>query len=335
VTASAAPGGESAGPRLPVVRVRLRCSDKQEFRARYARAIAAYGVFAPAAQQRAVGARVELVLELGNHTVVRGEAIVVDAAGGRASRPGTAFRFVRLEEGSLEYEETPPPRAATDAAAGCVAPQAAPREHLEGPFSLEEQRELLDVGAVVDEPAADREPEPTIEVPLRRDVLDTRAAMDAASAAEATARRARARRRGARLLVASAAGVVAVALATYLVATSRSGEALDAELRVAEERLADGRLSGGGDSALDHLVAARGLAPNDLRVRERLRLVADKLEQLAESALARGDYAEAAVHLTAATQADPGRRSLHERLGEIAKGRPGARRGNVGHSPTR
>jgi hypothetical protein len=127
-----------------------------------------------------------------------------------------------------------------------------------------------------------------------------------------------------RLVAAGAVAAALAALGAYLFLLRQAEQQIDARVASADERLADGRLAGGGDSALDHLVAARGRRPDDPRVRERLRLVADKLEELADRALARGDYAEAAVHLTAAAQAEPERRRVHLRLGEIARmrGRP-------------
>lgn len=298
--------------RLPVVRVRHPCRDAAEFQARFAGAIAARGVFVPTARARPVGTRVELVLELRDGTAVRGEALAVDSAeqGGGA---GLTYRFVRLFEGSVQLE-TPVP-----AGEGPAAPGIAPA--FEELFSPEEQRELLAGGAVVEEGPAGAETEETLDVPLRRDVLDVR---DAAEDAERR-RSARVRRRRVRFTTAGTTALVVVAIVAYLTARLQAERSVDAHVAAADARLADGRLAGGGDSALDHLVAARGLRPGDPAVRERLRLVADKLEELADRALARGDYAEAAVHLTAATQAEPDRKRLHVRLGELARTRGRAR----------
>jgi hypothetical protein len=271
--------------RLPIVRVRLPCADPAEFDLRFA-AAAAQEMFIPSARARPAGARVELVLELRDGSAIRGEALALDARPGGDGKAGVTFRFVRLFEGHLPLDDG-------------------------------EQHELLGAGAVVDEVPAGAEPEQTIDVPLRRDVLEARAAT------ERSERERAARRRGARARLAGA-GAALVLLATgvaHVVAGDRAQRELDAHVAIADGRLAEGRLAGGGDTALDHLVAARALRPDDARVRERLRLVADKLEELAELALARGDYAEAAVHLTAASQADPLRRSVHVRLGEIARTR--------------
>ncbi len=313
--------------RLPVVRVRHPCADLVEFRARFARAIATQGLFAPAVRQRPVGTRVDLAIELRDGSCVRGEAIVVDAESAEDGRPGLTFRFVQIVEGSLEYEEPiPEPSAATRSTAFLA--EAKP---FDGLLAADAQGALLDAAIVVCEPLAGAEPEETIEVPLREDVLDTRSAMDAAK----TARRADSRRVRLGIVLAVGGGVVVAALAAYFVAGSGTRRALEREIHVADERLAEGRLAGGGDAALDHLVAARSIRPGDPRVRERLRLLADKLEELAESALSRGDYAEAAVHLTAASQADPARRSVHVRLGEIARrrGTPGGDGGDARAPP--
>lgn len=163
--------------------------------------------------------------------------------------------------------------------------------------------------------------EETIEVPLRADVLAARITEEDAE----RSRRQRRRRRLTRLAITGATAACLVAGAAFLVGMNgRTQREIDERVAAADERIAEGRLTG-GDAALDHLVAARALRPADPAVRERLRLLADKLEALGEAAAARGDLAEAAVHLTAASQAEPDRESIHLRLGEIAAGRRSAR----------
>jgi hypothetical protein len=85
----------------------------------------------------------------------------------------------------------------------------------------------------------------------------------------------------------------------------------------ADRDLDDGRLAGGPDSALARLLEARALAPEDPRVRERLKLLADALEALAARALDRGHPGEAQVHLAAAEQAAPDRPSLREKRARL------------------
>jgi serine/threonine protein kinase len=90
---------------------------------------------------------------------------------------------------------------------------------------------------------------------------------------------------------------------------------LTAHLDCFDERVASGALSGpGGDTALDHLAAARTLAPADTRVRERSRSLGDLFALLANKALQRGDDAEAAVHLQALLLADPSRPDVEAKL---------------------
>ena len=51
--------------------------------------------------------------------------------------------------------------------------------------------------------------------------------------------------------------------------------------------------------------------------RERLTVLADKFESLAEAALQRGNRVEAATHLEAAVQADPSRTAARDKLAKI------------------
>jgi hypothetical protein len=92
------------------------------------------------------------------------------------------------------------------------------------------------------------------------------------------------------------------------------------ELRRADDRIRAGRLAGtGNDSALDHLVTARDLVPDDPRLARRLKLVADLFGELGERALSRGDVEEAAVHFQAMLRADPRSAAARQRLREIAE----------------
>jgi hypothetical protein len=279
--------------------VRHPSRDAADFQARFGGSIAEQGLFLPAARSRPVGTRVELVVQLRDGSAVHGEALAVDGGGNGATGSGATFRFVTLFEGSVALE-APRPRDAPPLPGFSTFPE--PRDQLQG-------------GEVVEEGTAGIAAEETIDVPLRQDVVELRGATEEAERQRGAAARHRRVRVG-------AAGIVAAAVAmlvAYLVFLRQEEQHIHAHLASADERLADGRLAGGGDSALDHLVAARGLRDEDPRVRERLRLVADKLEELADGALARGDYAEAAVHLTAASQADPERRRVHRRLGDIAR----------------
>ncbi|MBK7860352.1 MAG: protein kinase [Archangiaceae bacterium] len=90
---------------------------------------------------------------------------------------------------------------------------------------------------------------------------------------------------------------------------------LSAHLTWYDERVASGALSGpGGDTALDHLAAARALSPQDGRVLQRSQSLGQVFQLLADKALARGDDAEAAVHLQALLLADPDRPGVADKL---------------------
>jgi hypothetical protein len=136
------------------------------------------------------------------------------------------------------------------------------------------------------------------------------------------------------VILMAAGALVAVAMTAAGVATSRSNRAkkqvaarVDEQLRLADLRLLEGRLAGaGGESALDHLLEAKGLAPTDERVVTRLKLLADKFEQLGDRALARKNAREAAVHFKATLLADPARARAREKLDDIAAKAPGAPR---------
>lgn len=102
------------------------------------------------------------------------------------------------------------------------------------------------------------------------------------------------------------------------VRSRRQEQAVTAELRAADERIAAGRLVGpGGDFALDRLLAARRRVGEDARISRRLLALAATFERLGDAAIQRGDHAEAAVHLQAALQADPGRTTAQEKLAAV------------------
>jgi hypothetical protein len=96
------------------------------------------------------------------------------------------------------------------------------------------------------------------------------------------------------------------------------GRALSALIAQADSQLKAGRLVGAsGEEALGRLLEARGLAPEDDRVRERLAALAKKFESLADAALQRGNRVEAATHLEAAVRADPSRTEAKDKLAKI------------------
>jgi hypothetical protein len=122
-------------------------------------------------------------------------------------------------------------------------------------------------------------------------------------------------------------GVVAVVLATRgggeatKKETPKSGGTkaeVDKHLREAASRIADGKLVGrGGDAALDHLLAAKALAPKDPQVLAQLTALADTFEKLGDGAAAANDLAEAATHYQAALTAEPDRASAKTKLADV------------------
>lgn len=143
------------------------------------------------------------------------------------------------------------------------------------------------------------------------------AALEPFAAPEVPTVRARGLSRAAILAIAITGLLAAAGAAGYRWWSSRRAAqtALARGLAEVDERVAGGRLVGpGGDQALDRLIAATRLAPQEPAVRERQRLLAEKLEGLGDALLAGGDPAEAAAYYQAAAQAEPGRQAAQEKL---------------------
>jgi hypothetical protein len=166
---------------------------------------------------------------------------------------------------------------------------------------------------VVDPPAAD--PAPLAVEPQR---------VEAEEATETIFTTTRSRRG---LLLAG--GVAAGALAIVFLLALRGGDGAEPEsantpseidrlVLLADERIVEGRLVGpGGDTALDHLLSAKKLAPNHEGTKKRLAQLADTFEKLADGAIEAGEDAEAAAHLQSALNADPEREHAVRKLREI------------------
>jgi hypothetical protein len=335
----------AGSPRLPALRVRLPCADERDFYARLADGIAERGLRIPTANLRPVGSRVRVVLEFRNAETVGGEAVVDAHVVGRDASTTMNVRFVRLDRpapgGSPPATSAPAasasPAAVPDvaAAAGGASPDPSPETSFASLFDDEE-----DGPAAAPPPAA---PPPSGQA---TDELELLLGDEPATGAEAPAPPALAAppRAGAavpaRLLAVAGAGIALIAALGVLgyVIVRRSSPppapaaaappaegALDAHIAAADRRMSDGRLTG-PDGALDHLLAARALRPEDPRVARRLALLADTLETLGARALERADVAEAEVHLAAAWQAAPDRESIRaklEALGKVPRKREG------------
>jgi hypothetical protein len=325
----------SASSPPPVVRVRLPCSSLREYRATLASHHAVQGIFIPSGRSRPrpVGSRLQLKIELGDRTLAYAGAAVVVAVADAHGRPGLILNLEEVggaaRDGAIAAIELParagpaataapgrPPRwdwpsdqifATDDPARWPVGPEPADAAGLE-----EVEAELIEPGV----------PErPTGPAGVGPQHLAARAPPALAAAPERSTpppragRAAAPRRLGRTLAVVLVASVVVpcVAGGAALVRHHRRrAAASEAEvsrvLLLADERLVAGRLVlPRGDSALDHLLAARKLRPEDGRALARLELLADTFEALAGRALLRGDLEEAAAHLAGAVRADPRR----------------------------
>ncbi|HSN92639.1 MAG TPA: hypothetical protein VLS93_15520 [Anaeromyxobacteraceae bacterium] len=336
--------------------MKLPSEGERDFLQRYAPRIASQGLTIPTATLRAVGSRIRLTLELKSGEVVSGEAMV-ESHVTTGSKQALVVRFVALDEGSIVFPfspaggaspEIPPASTAAPARPGArppapVAPPPLSRpppplsppppapppdapappdqagdqledlfgpEHVGAPPPAPRGRKGQEGGGAPEAPAAGDEADRLPGPPAYREEPGPRAA----------------RRRGT-LLAAVVVGV-ALVVAGVLVAVrafrqtsagapAPAKEPVAALLAAADRDIAAGRLTG-KEGALGHLAAARALAPADPRVRERLRLLADTLEAFAARALDRADAREAAVHLEAAEEADPGRPSLAEKRARLA-----------------
>lgn len=277
------------------LRVRVPCADEGDFYARFADRIAENGLRVPAEDPPAIGARARVALEFKDGGVLAGDAVVeghvdVDA------RPGVKVRFLKLDR--------PDPARATPSPAG--RPAARP-------------------------PAGAGAAEVAIDETLFDDVPASDAGTAASSFTVSTEIAAAVERRTARFQRAAVAvAVLAVAVALAGVAVARfSGcstpqAAAAAHVQAADRLLAAGKLTG-KDGALDHLLAAKRLRPDDPATAGRLVRLADLLERLAAGALDRGDLAVASIHLAAARAAAPDRPSLRAKQAELDRRARGAR----------
>ncbi|HEY6106803.1 MAG TPA: hypothetical protein VIV59_12520, partial [Anaeromyxobacteraceae bacterium] len=329
----------------PVVRLKIPCADRREFLEKFAPRYAQSGVFVPGGRPRPVGSRIHLKLEFRDGTVgVSGDALVTGQ--GSAQKPGMVLRFTALRPGSIQFELSPV--AGAGPAPTVSGPAATPArgelvDELFGPDMIEDEptgsAKPLEVrtgkvklklketprepGAPAATPVEDLPliaPEPVpVRVQAPPQVSEPTPARPLPGSAAASGR---GMRFGVAVAVLGLGVMVAVGLAVAGAFASRQSkdraERLEAEIQAADARMIEGRLTGpAGDSALDHLLAARGLSASDARVASRLQALADTFEQLGTRAAARGDLREAAIHLEAAVKADPGRAEAARKLDEV------------------
>ncbi len=281
---------------VPALRVKIPCADEGEFYGRFADHVAAKGLRFATEEQRPVGSRVRVALEFKNGETLSGEA-VVDGHVHLDSGAGLSVRVLRLDRASRSVpspRRVPPPTLSRPAAS--TSPEAAPP-----PLEHELFSDLAEAPAAGEPPAA-------------MDVFT-----GSAEIATLVGRRAARVRRAA--IAAALAAVVLAAGALLVRAVSppfTRQAAAAAHVDAADRLLTAGRLTGEG-GALEHLLAAKRLRPDDVATSARLERLADLLETLGARAIDRGDLAVASVHLEAARLASPARASIGAKLAAVAR----------------
>jgi len=266
-----------------MLRVKVPCADEGEFYARLADRIAENGLRVPADERPAIGARARVALEFKDGGVLSGDAVVEEHVE-LDSRPGVKVRILKLDPRETASPSSPP----TALPAPSRGPRASDVELAEVLFGDTGEGRTGSLAFTVSTEIA--------AVVERRTARFQRAAVGVAALA------------------------VAVALAGFAVARSWGGaatpEAAAAHVQAADRLLGEGRLTG-KDGALDHLLAAKRLRPDDPATTRRLDRLADMLERLAAGALERGDLPVASIHLAAARAAAPDRPSLRVKQAEL------------------
>lgn len=321
----------------PSYRLKLPCADEQEFREKFQHRYVEKGIFVPSERPKPVGTRVKLKLEVRSGAVlVSGDGMVtaIVKPGGQA-KPGMTVRLTALHPESIRFPLSPSRGGAAETAGGQPPPQRAvppgatppPLPHAsvhEELFGLDEEPPAGAVHAAEPDEGVSAMTDHAIPV-VDFGKLEPEPPRETQPPGAAPPRPAR-RLPSRRVILAAAGGLALVAAvavgATISARSARAGREraarVEEQLRLADQRLLEGRLaSARGDSALDHLLEAKTLAQDDERVTTRLKLLADKFEQLGDRALARKNQREAIVHYKATLMADPTRAKARERLDAI------------------
>ncbi len=295
-----------------LVRVKLGCKDEADFQRRFAGTLANKGLFVPSANARPVGSKVLLKIELGAGLWVVADAVVAKHAV-QAKKPGMSLTLTRLHPESVQFRLEGEPEEVMEAEPLPQTPL--PPSEPSAPAASPEPKSLDSLFDVPNEIPEELREESGRAV----DPGERRAEVPLTSSARLPRKW---------LLVGAGAALLCVVVGGVVVASSgsRRGAARDKpaadpvadELKVADERLAAQRLVGPSrDEALDHLLAAKALAPGDPRVLTRLSALADRFEAQAKQALEAGDKADAAAALQAAVLADPSRTQTAQALEEL------------------
>jgi hypothetical protein len=274
------------------LRVKVPCADEGEFYARLADKIAENGLRLPTDAPPAIGARARVALEFRDGGVLAGDAVVEERVQ-LDGRPGVKVRFLELDRPDGAPAAPAAPAAQMSGAAGGLPPRAP-------------------TGAGLEDALFGEVPPPD---PGTGALAFTGSTEIAAAVARRTGR-------FQRLALVAAALALAVALAGFGIhrwsGSTTPAAAAAAHLQAADQLLKVGKLTG-RDGALDHLLAAKRLRPDDAATARRLERLADLLERLAAGALERGDLAVAAIHLGSARAAAPDRESLRAKQAELER----------------
>lgn len=264
------------------------CDGEEDFYARFRDRVAARGLRVPTEVQRPVGTRVKLALVLRDGRTLDLEG-VVDAHVRVDERPGVNVRILHF------------PR---DASGGAAPPPGAPAAR-RGSAALPAADEPLGDVLFADLPELAHDEPPAVfgAGTVSREIV------------EVVNRRAA---RVQRVAIALAVAALVVGVASLGVVRWLRPMGPEAHVAASDRLLAEGRLTG-RDGALEHLLEARRLRPDDAATNGRLSRVADLLEGLAARALERGDVAVAEIHLASAELAAPGRASIRAKREAIAR----------------
>jgi len=285
--------------------VKVPCDDERDFYARLADHVAARGLRIATGDRRPVGTRLQVAVEFRNGRTLQGEA-VVDAHVQLDAGPGVnvrILRFARDRDGPAAAPGPPPLPGSRAVAAPPRAPGTdAPRD---GP------------DAATAESIDDRRSVADAEQPMLPTSWSTTAS------AEIGAMLQRRVGRYQRAAFATLAAAILLGAAGWAVARHAGGQMTAdamaaARIRIADRLVSEGRILG-SSGALEQLVAARQLRPDDPTTNARLDRLADMLEGLGAGALQRGDLPVASVHLAAAELAAPDRASIRAKRAALAE----------------
>ncbi len=293
-------------PHSPL-RVKIPCNDERDFYARLADHVAARGLRVPTEEQRPIGTRLQVALEFRNGRTLLGHG-VVDAHVQLDSRSGVNVRILRFDpDGGGPVTARPPPLPGSPARAASAPPGSSGAGPAGAPARSAANGSLEDELFVEVDDAA-----PDAPIPAARSLT---------SSGEIVAMMGRRAARFQRAALAAIAAAVVLGAAAWALLHRQpvTPEAVAAaRVQAADRLMSEGRIIG-RDGALEQLLAAKRLRPEDPATNQRLSRLADMLETLGARALERGDLPVASIHLEGALAAAPDRASIRAKLEALDK----------------